>query len=156
MFGCANRAKTYNADDEWVVSAFRKRRTAIENAGASERLAFQLTLALFWRSFIAQHRSPERFARLPRASQMEYFKKLLRLQATFLEQKDFEKALPLEMLGIYVAAIISKCRDFRTEAATFLHHHARQGEQMAALVNGAIGAENEARATLAAAAASPW
>jgi hypothetical protein len=80
---------------------------------------------------------------------MEYFKKLLRLQATLLEQKDFEKAIPLEMLNIYLAAIISKCRDFKAEAATFLGHHSSQGRQMAALVNTAIGTEKKASATLA-------
>ncbi len=113
-----------------MVATFRKRRAAIENASAAEQLPFQLTLAIFWKGFIAQHGNPDRFAQLPRIAQMEYFKKLLRLQAALLEQKDFEKAIPLEMLNIYLAAIISKCRHFKTEAATFLDHHASQGQQM--------------------------
>ena len=146
MFRWSTKPETNHADDQWVVSTFRKRRAAIENASSAEQLAFQLTLAIFWQGFIAQHGSPDSFAQLPRVIQMEYFKKLLRLQATLLEQKDFEKAIPLEMLNIYLAAIISKCRDFKTEAATFLGHHSSQGHQMAALVNAAIGTEKKASA----------
>jgi hypothetical protein len=147
MFRSSITPETNHSDDQWVVSTFRKRRAAIENASSAEQLAFQLTLAIFWRGFIAQHGSPDSFAQLPRAIQMEYFKKLLRLQATLLEQKDFEKAIPLEMMNIYLAAVISKCRDFKTEAARFLGHHSRQGHHMAALVNAAIGTENKASAT---------
>ncbi len=136
-------------DDRWVVRTFRKRRAAIEDAGPAEQLACQLTLAMLWNGFIAQHGSPEHFARMPRAAQMEYFKKLLRLQAALLEQKDFEKAVPLEMLNIYLAAIISACRDFKIEVAAFLDRHVRKGEQIAALMKLTEGTEKKARATSA-------
>ncbi|HEY7242938.1 MAG TPA: hypothetical protein VH678_03535 [Xanthobacteraceae bacterium] len=149
MFRWPNTAETNDTDDQWVVSTFRKRRAIIENASPAEQLAFQLTLAIVWKGFIAQHGSRDRFAQLPRATQMQYLKELLRLQVTLLDQKDFEKAIPLEMLNIYLAAIISKCRDFTIEAETFLDHHTSQGHRMAALVNAAMGTDKKASATAA-------
>jgi hypothetical protein len=125
-------------DHEWVVTTFCKRRAAIENASAASKLVFQLTLATFWKSFIAQHGSSHRFAQLPRSAQMEYFKSLLRLQAKLFEQEDFAKVIPLEMLNLYVAAIISKSPNFEIEVATFLDRHLRQGTRM---LPSAIGLE---------------
>jgi hypothetical protein len=149
MIRWPDKAQTSRADDQWVVSTFRKRRATFENASAAKQLAFESTLATLWNGFIAQHGSAERFAQLERATQMEYFKKLLRLQASLLEQENFDKAIPLEMLTIYLAAIISNCRDFKTEAATFLQHHVHRGQQMAGFLNAAIATRKKATATLA-------
>jgi hypothetical protein len=74
-------------DHEWAVSTFRERRAAIEKADPAVQLAFQITLAIYWKAFIAQHGSPARFAQLGRDEQMQYFKKMLALQVSLFDQK---------------------------------------------------------------------
>ena len=90
-------------DHEWVVRRFRERRSTVERASEVHRLAFQLTLAVFWKAFIAQHRSPVHFAQLPKTAQMDYFKKSLALQSSLFDENDIEKAVPLEMLNLHLA-----------------------------------------------------
>ena len=56
--------------------------------------------------------------------------KMVTLQAIFFDDKDFEKAVPLEMLNIYLSAIINKHRTFEVEAANFLEEHVRRLDQL--------------------------
>src|ERR1700722_12925004 len=66
MFRWSTKPETNHADHQWVVSTFRKRRAAIENASSAEQLGFQLTLAIFWQGFLGQHGRPDRFPLVPR------------------------------------------------------------------------------------------
>jgi hypothetical protein len=115
------------ADDRtWAVTLFRKRREEIEG-DPEAHFTFAIVLATYWKAFITTHKSPAAFAKLPRDEQMGYFQKLMRLQASLFEQNDLEKAIPLEMLGIFVAAIINEDHAMEREAASFLDAYARKG-----------------------------
>jgi hypothetical protein len=130
MFGWFKKRKASIDDREWVITTFRERRKAVEASGALEQVKFQIGLATYWSGFIGTHGSAVAFAQLPRNEQMEYFRKLLKLQAAISQKGDVEAAVPLQMMNLYLAAIINGDRVFEAEAAAFLDEHARQGHSM--------------------------
>jgi hypothetical protein len=126
MFGWFKRRGP--ADDRtWAIAQFRKRRDEIESEPEEVQLGFAIVLAAYWKAFIAVHQSPAHFAKLPRDQQMDYFRKLMLLQANLVERNELEKAIPLEMLGLFIGAIINEDYAFEQEAATFLEPYARKG-----------------------------
>lgn len=115
---------------EWIVAKFRVRRAEIESSTPWMQLAFSAVLAIYWRHFILAHGSPGAFAELPRHEQMAYFKKVMAVVSGYFEQNDLEKAVPIEMLSMYLYAIIGGHREFEEETADFLDEYAKSGWEL--------------------------
>src|SRR5215469_5684134 len=106
MFGWFKRRSPVD-DRTWAITQFRKRREEIESEPEEAQNLFAIVLAAYWKAFIAVHQSPAHFAKLPRDQQIDYFRNLMLLQTNLVERNELEKAIPLEMLGLFIAAIIN-------------------------------------------------
>ncbi|HMD14952.1 MAG TPA: hypothetical protein VKI62_10020 [Bacteroidota bacterium] len=123
------------ADYDWVVARFHKLRGEIERASIEEQYTFSIFLVLYWKDFIGTHGSPMAFADLLRNEQIAYFKEMMSLRAILFEQMDFKKAIPLEMLTMFLSAIINGDDFFEQEVARIFDTYARKGWDLV----GAIG-----------------
>jgi hypothetical protein len=134
MFGWFKKRDPTSDSRSLVISEFRELRAEIERANPVEKLSFQITLALNWNTFVANHGSPGQFAKLTRDEQIEYLNKMIKLRDSYAKENNKEHFVPLQMLSIYIAAIIDNDRDLELEAAGFLDEHARRGHQMLPLL----------------------
>jgi hypothetical protein len=114
-------------EEELQRDAFRLRCSQVVLWSDAEQFSFSIALAFHWKAFLASQRSPSTFSSLPRPKQMEYFRKLLAECEKYAAERDVEMLFPLEMLVMYLAAIIEGDREFEREAAAFLDAYTRRG-----------------------------
>jgi hypothetical protein len=108
-----------------TIKAFREKCQAIRAGDDVTQMAFAFAIALTWKAFLSEHTSPTAFAQLPRDEQMTYYRKCLAAAAGL--QRDPTTACALSMFCDFLAAVISKDRDFELEAGQFLDSFARIG-----------------------------
>ena len=111
---------------EWMVAQFRRHREEIENASPEVRMAVAQELAGYWRGFITKYESSTAFGQLPRERQLQFFKNVASLRADFVKQNDLKRAMPLEIFGIYLSAIINGRDAMEKEAARFLEEQSEK------------------------------
>ncbi len=112
---------------DWMVARFHKLRWEIQSASTREQFVLSLVFALYWKDFIVTHGSPAAFANLTRIEQIAYFEEMMSLRAILFEHKDFEKAIPLEMLTMFLCAIVNGDQSFEQEVAQVLDAYASKG-----------------------------
>ena len=128
MFGGFKRRVLKSVEyRDWMVARFHKLRWEIQSASTREQFVLSLVFALYWKDFIVTHGSPAAFANLMRNEQIAYFDEMMSLRAILFEHKDFEKAIPLEMLTMFLSAIINGNEVFEQEVAHIFDTHARKG-----------------------------
>jgi hypothetical protein len=128
MFGWFTRCDLKNVEyRDWMVARFHTLRSKIQSASTKEQFILSLVFALYWKDFIVTHGSPAAFANLARYEQIAYFQEMMSLRAILFEQKDFEKAIPLELLTMFLSAIINGDEVFEQDVAQVLDGYASKG-----------------------------
>jgi len=125
-------------DRAWVIAKFRDRRVEIETADEVSKAAFATILAMYWKAFLAEHKSPAAYGSLPRDQQMKYYKNWLNVCAKFESTGESEKVVPAELLCLFLAAIINRDREFEFEVAGFLDDYARKGWEISQIASPAV------------------